>query len=833
MGAPIARVLQQFQNQTIVATEPSLKTVVVGPHVHVRTYEENRSTILSDKRIGESIPEKSTTDGSSPTIAVQTITEYPDNILGATPVKSSVKTFIEGYIEVNSVSDATGTYKQNTLTTTSNAFAEVAEFDRVVIKPQGVQVFEDLNENFLTAGIVPGTDVLKVGADIHNIDAILSEHRLLVNPVVSGDATLGFFAAADVSANVAYSIGDNSATFDNKVDNAGGGTGQRILWKKVTLFEDVNADFSGVIPGHFLKIGSDVHYIEAVRSTTSLVVRGGTALVSPQTKGEFAGADGTASLSYSIGTSSGLFKNVVDFSTGGTGQRISSDSEVRFVYRVTDTATIELTKFLPFSSGAGAPFLVRVEHLVNSLNIPSGSSGWEVASSVGTSNDDVTIAANSTITYLGSSRRITDASVYLQYQSLRQDKTAEIQKANPNSLDTDLGPDRKENPLRRGVGISVANAGTTSIYYLAVPTNDLTGHTQAINILSNDKDVYTVVLLSQDISIANAYNASHESLSTPDKAKRRILLTQPAALPTKKIVSLKKEDGDAESANVLFSVSSNFDADNIVPGDLVVLSNPTTNSYTVEEVLNGNRIRITGAGFTAPEQATALTFTVERTLTKQGQVEELKTVPASFNTRRVAAMWPDVVRIGSDENEPGYYAAAAVGGQIAALPSHRMTTDIALAGIDEIFNANTYFDDDQINELIDAGWYMFAQDSPSSLPYTLQQYTTLGVASPVDTRYLSNVKNFDFITKQFQKVVDVYPGQWNLIEELYDSVLDSLDAQASLLIADKRPQLGAPLLRISELRVQPSATQSDKIEAFMKLALPRVLNELDLYLIAG
>jgi hypothetical protein len=771
--------------------------------------------------------------GSSPTIAAVSITSYPDNITGAVIVDSAVKVYAEGWIEVESTNDGVGTYLQNTLTCAAGDFSVTTANDRLVLTPTGAQVLEDLSEDFIASSVVPGTDYLIYSGDVHEILAVLSEHRLLIAPTITVPATAGFFAGVDAGYTATYSVGDNSPSYDNAVTST---TGRRRAWREVKLFKDASADFttSGVIAGHYLKIGADLHLITSVVDANHLLIEG-SLVGAPQNKGEFATHDASANVAYSIGTTAGAYKNIINNSLSGTGQRLESTSAIRRVFSVTSATVVNTVQFLPFSGTVGAPIYVRAEHEITNSNYASGSDGWLLSgTTVNATTKEITIPADRTVTYAAGSRKVIAASLYVQYNSLRQDKTAELSEADPNALDSDLGTDSSANVLRRAVGIAVANAGASKVHYIAVPTDDLTGHTQAMAILANDRAAYALAPMTRSNSILSSYVSHVNSLSTPTKGRRRILLCQPAELPSEKVVTSALADGTAESASVLFSPTADFDADNVVPGDVIVLSSPTTNEYTVSSVLSGNRLQITGGSFTGGEQAAvgAVAFTVVRALDKAGQVEELKAIPPGYNNKRVYTIWPDSCDISTDTNESGMYLAAAVTGLLAGIPSHRMTTKISLAGISKINHSNNYFDDEQMEELVDAGWYMIEQANSQSAVYTSQQYSTLGNAGSVEEKYLSSVRNFDHVSAEFQEIVNAYPGDWNVIDDLFTSLEESLKQKAYILMLDKRPKIGAPLLGYSSLRVQPSGTQSDKVEAFMKVRLPKVLNELDLYLIS-
>lgn len=832
MPIPIARVIQEYQNQVITTTAPVLKTVVVGPHVHVRTYPLNRTTIAPTTRIGVHTEALMAGIPATPVVSAVTYSTYPDNITGAVIIDASVKVFIEGYIEMATATDATGDYQQSTLTTVAGNFAPVAVGDRVIFESAAPQVLEDLNVDFLAAGIVPGTDILKLGAVLHNIVAVMSEHRLMVKKAITGVATNGLFAAPDALPNTAYVIGDNAPLYDNKV--GAGVTGQRIVWREVKLFNDAAATFvtDGVSAGHYLKIGSDIHYVATVLDETNLLVRGGVS-VAPSNKGEFSAPDAAASIAYTIGTQVGSYADIVDSTPVGTGQRLATSSAIRTVFSVNTTKIITLTQIIPFSHDAATPFNMRVEHYVDQAAPPTGTVGWQVTPvTVDPTTKAVTVPANSTVTYLAGARKITDAQTYIEYQALRQDMTAEIQEADPNTLTADLGADGTYNILRRGVGIAVSNAGVSKVYYLGLKTDDQAGHTQAQAILANDRDTYCVVPLTQTTSILQSWKTHATTLSTATKGKRRIIICQPGTLPDEKIVTSALTDGDAESNTVLFSPTANFYSDGVIPGDKIVLSAPTTNEYTIGTVLSGNRLSITGSVFTGPEQAGAVSFTVTRALAAAGQVIELSTIPASFNTLRVVNVWPDEVEIGTDLTEKGYYLACAMGGMVGALPSQQPMAKIGIAGIDALHNSNTLFDDTQIETLVDAGWMVFVQEGLQASPYAIQQHTTAGGSADARYKYLSAVKNFDYVSNMYQTTINNFPAQWNVIGDLNGAIEDSLTGTSDTLMADFKPKIGAPLTEVTAMRVESSLTQTDKVEAYLSVRIPTVLNELDLHLIS-
>jgi hypothetical protein len=260
---------------------------------------------------------------------------------------------------------------------------------------------------------------------------------------------------------------------------------------------------------------------------------------------------------------------------------------------------------------------------------------------------------------------------------------------------------------------------------------------------------------------------------------------------------------DAKLFLDLYDANGTFVDAGVIPTDLVEMpQNPTQQSFTTKHtyqvalVVSNQRLRIVNNGRNTslavnelphgvsrnapatviPTTAT-LTYRITRTLDKTGQVTELVAVAQSLASRRVVNVWPDLCDVGSLVDgslprdpaaptvaqpaaaQPGYYLACAVGGMTAGLPSHQGFTNLAIAGISKIYDANTYFSDKQITDLSNGGWFVFQQDTPQALPYVVHQLTT--DTQTLQSGEFSMVKNFDFVSLFFADIVDDFiGGQW-------------------------------------------------------------------------
>lgn len=225
-------------------------------------------------------------------------------------------------------------------------------------------------------------------------------------------------------------------------------------------------------------------------------------------------------------------------------------------------------------------------------------------------------------------------------------------------------------------------------------------------------------------------------------------------------------------------------------------------------------------------------------LNRDAQITELNTVTQSLQSSRCIMVWPNEVYVtdltnaltGEQNKQTGQYLASAVGGMVAGLPSHQGFTYIGIAGIQQIFNSNFYFTDSQLTKLRDGGWYVFAQDSETSLPYTIHEVTT--DIDAYDTGEFMNIKNFDYIALYMKEVLTQFLGKYNITTETLEMIRSSLNAAGKFLQLRIFPKIGIPLLGFEVVSLTQDSTEKDRVEVHMELTLPRVLNRIGLHLVA-
>lgn len=310
---------------------------------------------------------------------------------------------------------------------------------------------------------------------------------------------------------------------------------------------------------------------------------------------------------------------------------------------------------------------------------------------------------------------------------------------------------------------------------------------------------------------------------------------------------------------VLKDPNGTFVSSGVAPGDVIQIpTDPNTTitdasvftSFVVSAVLSENRVQIVNNGqdlSTAMNElphgvkrgggalvtTNAINYQIVRALSKSQQVTELVATAQSFRSKRTILVWPDkcdVAGVTGGSKQPGWYLAAAVGGMTAGLPSQQGFTNLGIAGISQIYNSNTYFTDGQLTDISNGGWFVFAQATTSSLPYSVHQLTT--DTSTLESGEYSVVKNFDFVALFFVDILEQFLGVYNVTQDTLTLLQGALNTGGDVLKLRSVAKIGAPLtsFAINDLGVSPQS--GDRVVAHLAIGLPKPLNVVELHLVA-
>jgi len=93
---------------------------------------------------------------------------------------------------------------------------------------------------------------------------------------------------------------------------------------------------------------------------------------------------------------------------------------------------------------------------------------------------------------------------------------------------------------------------------------------------------------------------------------------------------------------------------------------------------------------------------------------------------------------------------------------------------------------------------------------------------------LMHVKDFDYVSIQLKNVLESFKGRYNITPNTIEIIKSSLMAQVEYLKNRRLSRLGPPLLDATLGLVTQS--EADRLEIYMELQLPHVLNRIGLHL---
>ena len=321
----------------------------------------------------------------------------------------------------------------------------------------------------------------------------------------------------------------------------------------------------------------------------------------------------------------------------------------------------------------------------------------------------------------------------------------------------------------------------------------------------------------------------------------------------------------------LTDITATFLADDVLPGDVLEIpSDPNTTTFTthssfvIDQVLSETRIRIMDNGWNtstvenelphgakrtggALVNSSSIHYRIMRNMTKPEQVTYMLQITAGLSDKRLVLCYPNRVDIeglvdGSlartathtdpmdADPQPGYYLACAVGGLTAGQPSHQGFTNMPINMITRVYDSWDYFSEQQLTDLSNGGVYLFVQDNPDSAPYTIHEVTT-DVSALQFAEYMTR-KNFDYIAWMHLDAILPFIGPWNTNEEALGAIRMACVTVEGNLMGRLYPRIGRPLESAEIRNVAISTLSSDRIDTYVNVGLPMVLNTVGVHLIA-
>jgi len=483
-------------------------------------------------------------------------------------------------------------------------------------------------------------------------------------------------------------------------------------------------------------------------------------------------------------------------------------------------------------------------------------------------NTDYTIGINADISAWPTSSPIYHTidlveSFHLGYRALRVDQSQTILDIE-TELDREsrLGEASHDNPLSLGVQVAKANTGGI-VRALSIAEDNYDGYLAAIDLLGSDFNVYAMVPLSMEDTVQQLFAAHAQSMSVPSLGGWRVALVS-TAVPAKDFVigndvakaSAYVRQVTTGTKTYIIDPDVDFLASGVVPTDIVEITTFTTDvnhtvptgsvaadfigTWEVVAVIDSNRIEVEWVGGTYTFRTTTtgqsngqfIPYYIYRTITKANQAKYVAEVSSTFASNRVWNIMPDSVSLMVNgvetPNLPGYYLCCAHAGKVAGEAVQQGFTNGTVAGIADLQHSNNYFSRTNLNDMVNTGTCLYVQAVAGGTPYCRHALTT--DVSVLEYREQLKVKNWDFLSYYYKSKLTPFIGHWNITPEMLNTVRATIISASELLLTQKLPKIGPPLLSYQIVTLAQNTVNKDRVTIKIRIEIVSPANYFDVEL---
>lgn len=794
---PVVLVYQDLASPTVTPTTPDLNCLVVGPSFHIQDYFVPGTSSYADKAdIRVTAPygalETSPVTALPVGLAAITVAEPPSNAIGALLNGASVQIYFdETRVRIAGKGvDVGGGIKGTTSTLTPN------QFDTAETIPGPT--------TFATTGpgrVLPGDRLVVVDAGSvvikRTVLTVVSDTQLLLTADVTGGT---FVPAANQQWYIERQI--NDAPIASSYVTVTGNTVKISGGVMLAVTGQGNKPVSyAVVYEAYRALRQNLVELDTIESTAEIISKlGRIDARNPLAAGCFVALQNTTSVVQFIGV-------LTDDLVGHSQVRdfISARPDVYAIIPMTTDISI-FAMWNNDNIGLAQPD-----------NVHGRAQRFRVVIGSGTRPDTKTIVGPSTT---GQSIQLA-ASAPAAISKIVLTGTASVVAA--GVIPTDI------------LSVTVTSAAGV----VAIGTYPIASVIDASSITVNTSTPFasagtaniTAVILKADLTVRLASAVLTGAVTSAGSDLFLVLKDPSGTFITSGVAAgdLIKIPVNPNAAITAASVFTTFVVNNVISDQRLQIVNAGQDSSTVANELPHGVVRTGGALV----NALAINYKIQRTLSKSQQVTELVAIAQSFNSKRTILVWPDkcdVAGVVGGTQQPGFYLACAVGGMVAGLPSQQGFTNIGIAGVSQIFDSNTYYTDSQLTDISNGGWYVFAQQTTTSLPYTIHQLTT--DPSTLESGEFSIIKNFDFVSLFFVDILDNFLGEYNVNVDTLTQLHGALITGSQLLLLRTAAKIGAPLTSFSITNLSVSPFSGDRVLIYCAIGLPKPLNVIELHLVA-
>jgi len=497
---------------------------------------------------------------------------------------------------------------------------------------------------------------------------------------------------------------------------------------------------------------------------------------------------------------------------------------------------------------------VEIPSIQADPNVAAGAFNFVSDADELTVSGGITLQDNEWVDTDGSRPHLTlfSGSLYVQYRALLSSYSTSLYAVdNVGEVAALLGPAVPENPLAYGVLKAVENSGSSSVYFMAVPTNDLDGYLAVLGRVEATDMVYAFAPLSDDPSILAAVEGHVGNMSGPESRRWRHAFFGLSADSVFPVLDAAIQGGDEWTATIVDNPGQTGEQNTLVtvsdgaqllsrvrPGDKLRYGysvdawGVTTSTEAAVASVTSNTTLLLVSGPDAPIEV-GQKVEIHRTRTTGELATAFAAAAGAYNDRRVTAVFPDVLSDGA-RMVPSMYAAAAIAGLSASVVPQQGLTNTDVNGFDDLPRVYATFSETQLNEIAGGGALIIAQDLVGGAIYVRHQITT-DSSGNIAKKELSMVRAMDAVSYYFARRFRPFIGQYNVTPQLI-SQLDSNARHGISYLTDLTAVGTAGALLLAEgtevVLVEPHPEARDRVLITMNLALPAPLNVIETYLVS-
>jgi hypothetical protein len=406
-----------------------------------------------------------------------------------------------------------------------------------------------------------------------------------------------------------------------------------------------------------------------------------------------------------------------------------------------------------------------------------------------------------------------------------------------NAVNT-AGPASPLNPIGLAVDLGLKNSGSIKVFWIPVKTDDVAGYTDALDLSTENDEAYSIVVLTNDDDVRQLVKGHILERSNENNNQWRIAWfgnNTPSVIPV-----YTESDGDDIEATVeefgldlfrkVVSVGAQFESNGVQAGDKLRINfvtddedNVTYDEFTIDRVEDEDTIILLDS--LDAEITVAVKIEIWRALAKDQYADALGDFAASYNNRRIYAVFADGLVQSDNTPLDLFYLAAALAGQRSGVAPHAPLSQVDVGGI--FMDPQFAFSRSQLNTIASGGVWIVVKDPVTGRIFTRHQVSTLIDPDDLLEREQSVTTNVDHISRDFLANTKDLFGQGNVSPEMVALIRQRVNSLIEKISNRPYPaKIGPQMIGAEIITLQVDEVLRDTILVEIDPELPVPLNSL-------